>query len=297
MRPFFKVRDFSKNSISLWNEFERIFIDPRKGTPNRFKWDPWFVKDKYALLRSPAEFFFGESKISALKNDLRVWGQKNLLCQDLSPLWLSLYTEGHFQNVHADHPHGPWAFVLPLNSRPSFSGGDTFIRKPDFLHEMREKNYFEHENFEWLVRPKFNELIVFDPSFPHGVTRVGGTQNPLEGRLVLHGWFQSPEIILQPRKNCVLRASIRRAGEEWIMNFLQFFGGQILEGDRIHGFLAIEFELFNHPIKPFASRIIVNSTCKPNSYFSAALRTALEQNPPQSWIQNYRAIRIPVILR
>lgn len=33
---------------------------------------------------------------------------------------------------------------------------------------------------------------MFDPRIPHGVRRVEGTRNPLEARIVLHGWFTTP---------------------------------------------------------------------------------------------------------
>ena len=42
------------------------------------------------------------------------------------------------------------------------------------------------------VEPHFNQLVVFDPRLPHGVSRVSGTHDPGEGRLVLHGWFAEP---------------------------------------------------------------------------------------------------------
>ena len=40
-----------------------------------------------------------------------------------------------------------------------------------------------------LVPPLFNQLLVFDPRFPHGVRPVHGTQDPREARLVLHGRY------------------------------------------------------------------------------------------------------------
>lgn len=38
----------------------------------------------------------------------------------------------------------------------------------------------------------FNQLTVDDPRFPHGVTEVKGTRDPLKARLVIHGWFVEP---------------------------------------------------------------------------------------------------------
>ena len=44
-----------------------------------------------------------------------------------------------------------------------------------------------------LIEPKFDRLTVFDPRLPHGVRRVSGTTDPLQARLVLHGWFTDPQ--------------------------------------------------------------------------------------------------------
>ena len=38
-----------------------------------------------------------------------------------------------------------------------------------------------------LIEPRFNRLTLFDDRMPHGVQRVEGSMNPVEGRFVLHG--------------------------------------------------------------------------------------------------------------
>jgi hypothetical protein len=40
----------------------------------------------------------------------------------------------------------------------------------------------------------FNQLTVFDARIPHGVRMVRGTHDPLDSRVVLHGWFKYPEL-------------------------------------------------------------------------------------------------------
>jgi len=42
------------------------------------------------------------------------------------------------------------------------------------------------------IEPHFNRLTLFDPRSPHGVQLVEGTMDPLQSRVVLHGWFTSP---------------------------------------------------------------------------------------------------------
>lgn len=44
-----------------------------------------------------------------------------------------------FQELHADNPHGPWAFVLSLTNweQRRFSGGETVILQPQVLDYWR----------------------------------------------------------------------------------------------------------------------------------------------------------------
>ncbi len=40
-------------------------------------------------------------------------------------------------------------------------------------------------------------MIVFDPRYPHGVTRVNGVEDLLDARLVIHGWFTEPRPMIE----------------------------------------------------------------------------------------------------
>jgi hypothetical protein len=108
------------------------------------------------------------------------------------------------QELHADVPHGPWAFVLSLTKNDAedgsygahFRGGETQIMRPERLNYW--KNFdagevVERSQIMETIAPTFGRLVVFDPRLPHGVTEVFGTQDPRHGRLVLHGWFKDPE--------------------------------------------------------------------------------------------------------
>lgn len=61
------------------------------------------------------------------------------------------------------------------------------ILKPhvlDYWRSFQPGIGLEEKHFIDTVEPHFNRLTVFDPRFPHGVRPVGGTRDPLKGRLV-----------------------------------------------------------------------------------------------------------------
>ncbi|MBC7458525.1 MAG: hypothetical protein H7235_09615, partial [Bdellovibrionaceae bacterium] len=56
----------------------------------------------------------------------------------------------------------------------------------------QDQHDHEYSAFVDRIPSLFNQLTVFDPRLPHGVTEVKGTRNPMEARLVMHGWFVEP---------------------------------------------------------------------------------------------------------
>ena len=115
--------------------------------------------------------------------------------------WLSYYIEGCEQKLHSDVPHGPWAFVFSLTPRKRvFRGGETLLVRPqvlDYWRNFASAPDRELDSFVDRIEPRFNRLVVFDPRIPHGVTRVEGTMDPRESRLVIHGWFTEPRPCLE----------------------------------------------------------------------------------------------------
>ncbi|CAB1098348.1 unnamed protein product [Ectocarpus sp. CCAP 1310/34] len=178
--------------------FHDRFSKPREGSPERFVWDWWHVPDQYTLMRTPAENYFGPEGFTELLKALTNFGQERLGCTAISPPWLSVYVDGCEQRYHTDSWHGPWAFVLSLTDweNRGFTGGETMILKPhvlDYWRSFQPGIGLEEKHFIDTVEPHFNRLTVFDPRFPHGVRPVGGTKDPLKGRLVIHGWFTDPQ--------------------------------------------------------------------------------------------------------
>ena len=186
-------KNFYKNADQLRKQFEENFNNSRSTDSKRFVWDYWYFEDQYHLIRTPAVYYFQKKVYSEFHSNLVQWGRENLGCHDISPPWLSYYVDGCFQNLHSDVPHGPWAFVYSLTENlKNFRGGETLILKPDVLNYwpgFQDQNDREYQSFVDRIPAAFNQLTIFDPRFPHGVTEVKGTRDPLKSRIVMHGWF------------------------------------------------------------------------------------------------------------
>ncbi len=193
-------RFFSKAQL-LRDEFDQRF-DAKADPAGRFVWDMWHVPNQYRLLRTPARNFFSPKLYDLFHQQLAWWGRDVLGCHDVSPIWLSSYTDGCFQNLHGDLPHGPFAFVYSLtNWKPrAFTGGETLILKDrilDFWSDPRFPNGLESGDIFERIEPRFGRLVVFDPRRPHGVAEVKGALGVEYSRLVMHGWFIQPRPFVQ----------------------------------------------------------------------------------------------------
>ena len=189
--------EFYPQSEELRGHFDQQFENPREAHEGRFVWDYWHIDDQYTLVRTPAYHFFPEELYEQFENHLIEWGKTHLGCASISPPWLSYYVEGCKQEMHADNPHGPWAFVYSLTDWENrfFEGGETFILKPELLNYWSlnfNEHGFEYRDLVTEIESHFNQLLVFDPRFPHGVREVRGERAPQRGRLAIHGWFTDP---------------------------------------------------------------------------------------------------------
>ncbi len=194
-------KGFSRVAGELRKTFEKKFEDPRKTAGDRFVWDYWHIENQYSVLRTPARYYFPKAQFEKLEAELNRFGQRELGCNGISDPWLSLYTDGSYQNLHADSPHGPWAYVFSLTPwrGRKFRGGETLVARdrllefwPNFVGDRRNERGIEFEDLFQSIPAEFNQLTLFDPRLPHGVKEVRGSREPLEGRLVVHGWFVEP---------------------------------------------------------------------------------------------------------
>jgi hypothetical protein len=195
--PILLEKNFSSVARELRKNFEAKFADPRKTHPDRFVWDYWHIENQYSALRTPARHYFPKALFRRLETALQEFGQRRLGCNGISDPWMSLYTDGCYQNLHSDAPHGPWAYVFSLTpwTTRNFRGGETLISRDrllDFWPQFGKDRGVEFEDLFQAIPAEFNQLTVFDPRLPHGVKEVRGTREPREGRLVIHGWFVEP---------------------------------------------------------------------------------------------------------
>lgn len=197
----------------------RVFderLGTRRGAPReRFVWDYWHVPDQYTYIRTFAEEFFPSDLYGRFCDHLLAWGRETLGCTKILSPWLSYYIDGCRQELHADVPHGPWAYVFSLTNwdERTFTGGETFLLAQDtldFWPAYDRSRGAELTSFGELVEPRFNRLTVFDPRIPHGVRTVEGTREPLDSRVAVHGWFYEPAVIVS---RAVEEAQQRRAFE------------------------------------------------------------------------------------
>ena len=242
MAPRFDlVQDrFYPQARALRAVFDERFADPRSTREDRFVWDYWHVPDQYTVLRTPAWEYFPEAVYRPFHEALVLWGRRTLGCWDVSPPWLSNYVDGCQQHLHADVPHGPWAFVFSLTpARPRFQGGETLILRPevlDYWPGFDDAVDRELGSFVKRIAPTFNRLVCFDPRFPHGVTRVSGTHDPREGRLVIHGWFTEPQIFVEGARPAEqVDAALEPA--------LAGLGAALVEYGLLHGMLSVRLHV------------------------------------------------------
>ncbi|OEU22929.1 hypothetical protein FRACYDRAFT_159677, partial [Fragilariopsis cylindrus CCMP1102] len=185
----------------LRQAYDDHFQDPRQPNGDRFAWDPWFVSAanqiQYSLKRIQTSLFFPEDLYNYLVDDL-VTVANSIGLTAISPPWTSMYTEGDTQNFHTDSTHGPMAFVLSLSNDGDFQGGETMILKQEILDLWRNFETDKPREVGNIVRyipATLGRCIAFDPRVPHGVNRVTGTnQDPRRARVVIHGWFNEPEV-------------------------------------------------------------------------------------------------------
>lgn len=198
MQKSFLIMDhFFSGAEHLRRTFEQKFTNPKESRSDQFVWNYWYIKDQYKLIRTPARYFFQEKDYKAFLKALGDWAWQTLGCSAITDPWLSYYIDGCKQEWHSDVPHGPFAFVYSLSPKSiKFQGGETLLLKPktlNFWPNFKEQTKHEKNEFMTSISPKFNRLVVFDPRVPHGVSEVKGVSDPLEARLVLHGWFTEPQ--------------------------------------------------------------------------------------------------------
>jgi hypothetical protein len=233
------VPDFFAQAEQMRAIFDERMGRERSRGPESFIWDYWHVPGQYTYLRTFGDRYFPEPLTGALLSRLRAWGRDVLGCGSITPPWLSYYVEGCVQELHADVPHGPWAYVFSLTrwQGRGFSGGETEILSPQTLEFWRHFSPDEGLEARHLVEQvpaAFNQLTIFDARIPHAVRAIHGTHDPLDSRVVMHGWFEYPK----------LTTSDDIGGQKALVS-LKLATAQLerrLEGDSVTGLVTVRLE-------------------------------------------------------
>ncbi len=148
----------------------------------------------YAYLRTSPEKILHRSRLEIFYEKLRGWCLSNLGLGGVSWPTLSLYVPGCRQSLHNDARNGRFAFVysLTLNERRTV-GGSTILLKEGDAFRSRLRLPSAGRNFYDTIEPLFNRLVIFDDRLIHGVERVDGSMDPLQGRFVMHGHIEEDE--------------------------------------------------------------------------------------------------------
>jgi hypothetical protein len=220
-KHYFTKDSFYEHAEKLYSSFQNNHSNAKKANAERFCWDYWHVENQYTQLRTPAKEYYYEGEIlnefyAKFEEELLKYARENLALSNFTPIWMSCYVDGMGQELHADVPHGPLAFVFSLTknfddsdddkssslskSGRYFRGGETTILRPEranYWQSFDPTEIVERTQLFEEIEPKFNRLTIFDPRLPHGVREVKGTKDVSKGRLVLNGWFNEPTISCQ----------------------------------------------------------------------------------------------------
>lgn len=191
--------EFSRNAAAMREAFEARVGPARALDQRRFVWDYWHVPGQYTYLRTSARNVFAPALYGAFMAELKEWSRTRLGCTRVAEPWLSFYVSGCRQEFHTDARQGAFAYVFSLTKwdERRFGGGETLLMRPAALDYWAHHRAHEPDEADALlgrVAPRFNQLLVFDARVPHGVARVEGTQDPLDSRVVLHGWLAPADL-------------------------------------------------------------------------------------------------------
>jgi len=178
---------------------EAHFQDPYRHRPeSHHVWNYWYVPGIYTYLRAVPERVLGRELVVAFHERLRRWAIERLGLASVTWPMLSLYVDGCGQGIHNDSTNGRFGYVFSLtrNDRNS-RGGETIVWKEGDPFRTRFNRPDAGAGLYDLIPPIFNRLVLFDDRMPHGVQRIEGSMDPLDGRLVLHGHISEGDALVQ----------------------------------------------------------------------------------------------------
>jgi hypothetical protein len=199
--PFATFDDFLPfdDAAAMRAAAEAHFQDPYRHKPeSHHVWNYWYVPGIYTYLRAVPERVLGRDLVVAFHDRLRRWAVERLGLGSVTWPMLSLYVDGCGQGIHNDSTNGRFGYVFSLtrNDRNS-RGGETIVWKEGDPFRANLNRANAGAGLYDLVPPVFNRLVLFDDRMPHGVQRIEGSMDPLDGRLVLHGHISEGDALIQ----------------------------------------------------------------------------------------------------
>jgi hypothetical protein len=189
--PYLILDDFLpiEEAEAMRRQIEGHFADPQNHTPDRHQvWNYWHVPGLYTYLRTVPEKIIEKILVDRFVTGLTIWSEYMLGLGHVTRPYLSLYVDGCEQKLHNDSVNGRFGFVYSLTrDERKTMGGETIVLKEGDLFRDNMGRAQAGSGLLDLIEPKFNRLTLFDDRMPHGVQRVEGSMNPVEGRFVLHG--------------------------------------------------------------------------------------------------------------
>ncbi|HEX8225748.1 MAG TPA: energy transducer TonB [Allosphingosinicella sp.] len=189
--PYLILDDFlpHEEALAMRRQIDAHFADPQNHTPDRHQvWNYWHVPGLYTYLRTVPEKVIERALVDRFIRGLTIWSEYMLGLGHVTRPYLSLYVDGCEQKLHNDSANGRFGFVYSLtNDERKTFGGETIVLKEGDLFRANMGNPSAGAGLLDLIEPRFNRLTLFDDRMPHGVQRVEGSMNPVEGRFVLHG--------------------------------------------------------------------------------------------------------------
>jgi Rps23 Pro-64 3,4-dihydroxylase Tpa1-like proline 4-hydroxylase len=174
---------------ALRGDFDRHFAEPDRHTAEQHQiWNYWHVPPIYTYLRTSPQKVIADDRIKHFHARLSAWARETLGMSRVTWPNLSLYIDGCLQGLHNDSVNGRFGYVFSLtrNERRT-TGGETIVLREGDLFRSNLGSAAAGVDLYDLIAPRFNRLAIFDDRMPHGVQRVEGSMDPVEGRIVLHG--------------------------------------------------------------------------------------------------------------
>ncbi|MGS1053448.1 2OG-Fe(II) oxygenase [Burkholderia glumae] len=201
IRDYVTIPDFYAEAKKLRERYNEVHstILSHPVPQSRFCWDYWSIPGNFLYFRTHASSLLGPELHDPFFQFLSEWGLKNLGTGAINTNWISFYIDGCYQRLHIDRSQGAWAFAysLSMNDANKFMGGETLFLQPQLL-DYWESNISGPDistgGIYAKIPPHFNQMVIFDGRIPHAVQMVEGTKDPLEARVVIHGWFDRPSL-------------------------------------------------------------------------------------------------------